>query len=89
VYTLNGKGLLSQSSVWPLARTECGVCAVASWKDRATDRSAFTVFTSPERTWRQPGSPRLQMNRYGALNTPRSVMIAVISAAGVTSKAGL
>ena len=28
-------------------------------------------------------------NRYGGRNTPRSVMIAEMSAAGVTSKAGL
>ncbi|MBI2159958.1 MAG: hypothetical protein HYU25_06235 [Candidatus Rokubacteria bacterium] len=30
VYTLKGKGFTSQSSVWPLVRTEWGECAVRS-----------------------------------------------------------
>ncbi len=30
VYTLKGEGFTSQSSVWPLVRTEAGECAVRS-----------------------------------------------------------
>jgi hypothetical protein len=42
---LNGSGLVSQSSTWPLPRTDSGECAVRSWYCRALAMSRLAEMT--------------------------------------------